>query len=214
MFNSQDILGAFSEQDASKLSGASVGQLKEWDRKGLLTATFAQSDRGIAYGRIYSFRDLVALRVLAQLRLTHKISLQHLREVSQRLAHLGNDKWTKTTLYVLGKKVVFDDPRTDERVEVVGGQRVFDIPLKAAISDTRTAISEANRRTNNELGNIVTRRFLQNNRPVFEGTRLTKSSVLAYLKRGFSNKEIIAEFPELTDRDLEIVRAELDADAA
>jgi len=29
--------------------------------------------------------------------------VQHLRKVSSRLAHLGEERWTATTLYVLGK---------------------------------------------------------------------------------------------------------------
>ncbi len=197
-----------------KLSGVSLHQLRHWDRINLLSASYSQADRRQAYSRVYSFRDLVSLRVLNLLRNNHKVSLQHLRNVAGKLAHLGDEKWTKTTLYVLGRRVVIDDPKTLERHEVVSGQRVLDIPLKAAISDTLDAIKRENSRSKEEQGKIIKKRFLLNSQPVFQGSRVPVSAVNNYIKRGYSDDDIIMEFPDLTVADITEARKLRSADAA
>lgn len=200
------VIGAFGEEDASRLSGVSRSQRRHWHQIGLLPASFGTGEASSPYARIYSFRDLVALRVLNSLRNEHGVSLQHLREVARKLSHLGDQKWTATVLHVLEKRVVFDDPKTAERREIVSGQRVFDIPLRAAISDTRDAIKTYNQRNTSELGVVVRQRFLQASEPVFEGTRIPVSAVRHYLDRGFCTEDILAEFPELTVPDIETAR--------
>lgn len=202
----ETVIGAFSEADAARLSGLTVGQLRSWDRKGFIQPSYAETDRSLPYSRVYSFRDIVSLRVLGQLRNVHKIPLQHLRKVSETMAHLGDARWTATTLYVLGKRVVFTDPRTEKRVEVVSGQRVFDIPLRVVISDTKKAVADLNRRDETTGGRIVHGKFTLQNELVFEGTRIPVAAVKRYLDAGYSPEAIIGEFPGLTSKDIEIAR--------
>lgn len=197
-----NVIGAFSEENAARLTGLSVGQLRLWDRSAFLKPSYAPENRHLPYSRVYSFRDIVSLRVLGQLRNIYKVPLQHLRKVSQILAHLGDAKWTAATLYVLGKRVVFTDPRTNERKEVVSGQRVFDIPLRVAISDTRKAIQDLNIRGAKETGNIVQTKFVMQNEPVFDRTRIPVAAVQRYLAAGYSADAIIKEFPLLTIEDI------------
>lgn len=211
---SAQVFGAFSEEDATKLSGATQNQLRLWDANGVLRASFSKENRRQPYSRIYSFRDLVSLRVLNVLRNKFGVSGQHLKQVAKKLAHLGDEKWTATTLYVLGKRVVFDDPETQERREVVSEQRVFDIPLKAAISDTLKEIERQNVRRNDEIGHIVQSKFVQGNQEVFEGTRVTVSAVIHYLERGATDALILAEFPDLTNEDIAEARRLYSSDAA
>lgn len=209
-----EIIGAFGVEDASRLTGLTVGQLGAWDRSGLLRPSFASENRSSPYSRVYSFRDIVSLRVLASLRLEHHVSVQHLRKVSKQLAHLGEERWTATTLFVLGRRVVFDDPETLARQEVVSGQRVFDIPLRVAIGSTRDAIREINARQERTIGQVVSDRFVMNNRPVFEGTRIPVGAVTAYLERGISLLDILREFPELRKGDVVEARKRMRATAA
>lgn len=205
--NDSNVIGAFSEEDAARLTGLSLAQLRGWDRTGFLQPSYAPDNRRQPYSRVYSFRDIVSLRVLAQLRKAYGVPLQHLRKVSVKLAHLGDAKWTLTTLYVLGKRVVFEDPRTNERQEVVSGQRVFDLPLKVAISDTRSAIERLNIRSADDQGKIVQGKFISQNSPVFSRTRISVATVKRYLDAGYSPAAIIKEFPVLTERDVEAARS-------
>ncbi len=210
-----NVIGAFSEADASRLSGLSIGQLRDWDRSDFLRPAYARDGKHLPYGRVYSFRDIVSLRVLSHLRNVHGVSVQHLKQVSHKLAAFGDAKWTATTLYVLRKKVVFDDPRTGERVQIADGQRVFDIPLKVAIANTKRDIAFLNQREAEDAGRIVQSRFVMQNEPVFRKTRIPVAAVKRYIDAGFAPEAIIREYPLLTEDDVEAARAfEGDAVAA
>lgn len=200
----ENVIGAFSEADAAKLAGLTVGQLRAWSLQGVMQPSFAEIDQRVPYGKIYSFRDIVSLRVLGQLRNKHKVSLQHLRQVSDSLAHLGDIRWISTTLYVLGRRVVLTDPTDQQRKEIVNGQRVFDIPLRVVVEDTRKAIAELNRRDDSQTGKIVHGKFTLQNEPVFEGTRIPVSTIKRYIEAGFSAEAIIQEFPDITLRDIKV----------
>jgi uncharacterized protein (DUF433 family) len=201
------VIGAFSEEHAERLTGVSRHQLRRWDRIGFLKPSFGWRDRSEDFSRVYSFRDIVSLRVLNDLRNRKKVPLQHLRKVSEALSHLGDAKWTATTLYVLGKRVVFDDPRTSQREEIVSGQRVFDIPLRVVIADMKQAVANLNRRGGKAQGQIVRNRNIMQNEPVFSMTRIPIATVLRYLEAGYSNDRIIAEYPDLTPADIVAARA-------
>jgi uncharacterized protein (DUF433 family) len=117
------------------------------------------------------------------------------------LSHLGDEKWTATTLYVLGRRVVFDDPRTNLRQEVVSGQRVFDIPLRVVISSTRRAVQELNDRSD-RIGQVVRARFIAQNEPVIAGTRVSVTAIREFAEDGYSVARIIKEYPVLTEADV------------
>lgn len=207
------IIGAFSEEQAAQLSGVSVNQLRRWDTESFFCPSYGDT-KGVPYGRVYSFRDLVSLRVLNDLRNEKRIPLAHLREVSEKLAHLGDAKWTTTTLYVLGKRVVFDEPVSRLRQEVVSGQRVFDIPLRVVISSTRAAVRALNKR-DRVIGKIAQARFVAQNEPVIAGTRVSVAAVQSFAKSGYSAAQIIREYPDLTEEDVaSALKFELDRAAA
>ena len=193
-------IGAFSEEQAARLSGVSVNQLWRWDRQGFFRPSYGDLS-GVAYGRIYSFRDLVSLRVLNDLRNAKRIPLKHLQDVSAKLDHLGDAKWTATTLYVLGKRVVFVDPRTSLRQEVVSEQRVFDIPLRVVIASTRKAVLDLSNRQR-QIGQITRARFVAQNEAVVAGTRISVASVKNFAQAGFTAQRIISEYPILTEADV------------
>ena len=154
--------------------------------------------------QVYSFRDLVSLRVLNDLRNVHRVSLQHLREVAASLAHLGDQKWVAATLYVLNRKVVFGDGAG--RREVVSGQQVFDIPLKVVAADMRKAVEQDQQRPVASHGQITRHRFVMSNAPVFAGTRVPVGTVIDYLDAGYTPARILAEYPTLTARDIEAAK--------
>jgi len=201
-----EIIGAFSEYDAARLSDLTLNQVRRWDRIGFFKPSLAEENSRQPFSRVYSFRDLVSLRVLGQLRNKHGVPLQHLRKVSEKLHDIGDAKWTHTTLYVLGKRVVFTDPRDKMRKEVVSEQRVLDIPLRVAITDTREAIARDNVRPDNETGSVKKQRFIMQGEAVFEGTRIPVSAVLRYLEAGYDAAAIIRAFPDLTEADVDAAR--------
>lgn len=199
--NETNIIGAFSEEQAAQLTGISINQLRRWDKDGFFNPAFGTEQRRVPYGRVYSFRDIVSLRVLNALRNEEKIPLSHLRKVSDELAHLGDERWTASTLFVLGKRVVIRDGQTSRRREVVSGQLVLNIPLKVVIASTRKAVEELNDREA-KVGKIVHSRFVAQNEAVLSGTRITVASIQGFSSAGYSVAEILREFPDLQAADI------------
>ena len=196
------VVAAFTEDQAERLSGVGKRQLQHWDRTGFFVPSLACVDRRAAYSRLYSFRDLVCLKVIDALRNKGKASLPHLREVKAKLSHLGDDMWARTTLYVLNKRVIFRDPESNVRAEVVSGQAVLEIPLRVVTGDMEEAVKVLRRRDSDTVGKIERQRNIAHNRPVVAGTRIPVRSVKAFWAAGYDAAQIQQEYPSLTAEDI------------
>ncbi|MEX3014320.1 DUF433 domain-containing protein [Gymnodinialimonas hymeniacidonis] len=208
------VVGAFTDEMASRLTGLSVGQLRAWDRSGLISPSFADENRRLPFSRIYSFRDIVSLRVIAGLKNDHGVSTQHLKQVAFELRGLGEDAWSKTTLYVLNKRVVFEEPKSGRLQEVVGGQRVFRIPLKVATADVEADVQALFSRPKNLEGKTHAQRHVMNGEEVVAGTRIPVRSVLSYFELGLSDSRILEDYPDLVQADIDAIRAKTKGSAA
>jgi len=204
---SNTVISAFSEEHVERLTGLTKKQLRYWDRTGFFVPTHASEDRKDAYSRIYSFKDIVSLRTIGILRLQHGVPLQHLRKVAEKLNHLADDKWTKTTLYVLNKKVVFDDPENGGQREVVSGQYVLGIALKTIIEDTQKDVAKMQRREERKVGHIERSKYVSHNAWVISGTRIPTAAILRFKNAGYSVDQIIEEYPDLTPEDIKVAIA-------
>lgn len=200
------VVQAFSLEQTARLTGISTGQLLNWDRTGFFTPSLASDNRREIFSRVYSFNDLSSLKVIATLRNETKVSLQHLREVGRKLSLLGDNSWTRITLFVLNKKVVFHNPDTDNKEEIVSGQAILDIPLQVVRTNMQRAVDADRVRSESQLGQTEQRKFLSHSQVVIAGTRIPVKSVAAFIAAGYSNQDIIAEYPSLTVEDIEAVR--------
>lgn len=196
-----NIIALFTVDQAARLTGVSRRQLGSWDRDGFFSPAVSYNDGG-AFTRLYSFRDLLSLKVLNQLRNDTRVSMEHLREVKTDLSHLGEDMWIRSTLYLLGKSVVIE--RDDEtRHEAGTGQEVFQIPLKVIVGGMRDRIREMNKRGADEVGQVERTRGIVGNRPVIAGTRIPVSTIKEFADAGYSVEQIIKEYPSLKKKDVE-----------
>ncbi|HLT98040.1 MAG TPA: MerR family transcriptional regulator [Acidimicrobiia bacterium] len=75
---------AFTADQASKLTGCTPHQLRYWDRVGLVKPSIQNTGGRPGIRRLYSFRDLVALRVVRSL-LDNGMSLQRVRRAWEYL---------------------------------------------------------------------------------------------------------------------------------
>jgi uncharacterized protein (DUF433 family) len=205
------VVAAFTEEQTAKLTGISVRQLRYWDRIDFFAPSLTSENRSDPYSRLYSFRDLVSLRVLHALRNESKVSLAHLRGVKEGLLHLGDDIWSVTTLYVLNRKVVFDNPATKQKEEVVSHQGVLGIPLKIVTGEMQDAVNRLKHRGDDIVGRVERHRNIAHNQAVIAGTRIPVSHIKAFAAEGYSSEDILKEYPTLT---LEDVSAALKYEAA
>ena len=201
------VIAAFSEDHVETLTGVSKRQLRCWDRDGFFVPSLAYKDRSRPYSRLYSFRDVVSLKVLNALRNDAQVPLSHLREVKDKLLHLGDDMWTQTILHVLKKRVVFVNPETRNLEEVVSGQGVLQIPLQVVTGDMQAAVKSLYKREPSSIGKFEQKRNRVHNQLVIAGTRIPVRSVKAFHDAGYSIDRIQKEYPTLTEED---IRAAID----
>jgi uncharacterized protein (DUF433 family) len=198
----RNVIAAFSEANVERLTGLTAAQLRYWDKTGFFAPAYADDNRRTPYSRIYSFKDVVGLRTLGLLRRQHNVSLQHLRQVAEKLSHLEDDLWTRTTLYVLNRRVIVHEPGSGRLRDAVSGQYVLGIPLKKIVADTKRDAEKLLRRPDAKIGKIEQSRRVLRNTPVIAGTRIPTAAIRRYKEAGFTVEQIIAEYPDLTPHDV------------
>lgn len=203
------VITAFTEEQVARLTGISVGQLRYWDRTAFFQPQFAYEERRDAYSRIYSYLDLVSLKVIARLR--KKVPLQRLRIVKERLSKFTEDLWRGITLWVHDGNVAFVHPATGEPEEVVSGQKLLKLPLSDALDDLDAGVQDMIRRDSSTVGRIDKGRRIMRNRPVIAGTRIPISAIRSFHDAGYSFSEIINEYPSLTIEDIKAALADENA---
>ena len=202
--DSNVIVSAFTEEQASKLTNCSIHQLRHWDRTNFFKPEYADPNRRISFSRIYSFRDLLSLQILNSLRNDIGVSLQHLRDVKEKLVHLGDDKWSKTKLYVVKKEVALLDEDLDERRGIVSGQIVLPpIALEVVKANMLKTIRTMNLRDSQSIGKIERNKSIVDNQVVIAGTRIPVRSIKEFAKEGYSVAQIKIEYPSLTEQDIQ-----------
>jgi DNA-binding transcriptional MerR regulator len=197
-----NVITAFSAEQVERLTGLSRARLLYWDRTGFFAPAYADENRRSPYSRIYSFRDVVGLRTLYKLTEEFHISLQHLRKVAAKLSDLSNDLWSSQVLYVLDKKVVFDETGAGRLREVLSDQYVNGLALGEVISDMQRAVDQLRRRRDHQIGQITRSRFVNRNAAVVAGTRIPVSAIREFAGAGYTVQQIIEEYPDLTERDI------------
>lgn len=197
------LISAFTLEQVARLTGLSEHQLRYWDETGFFRPSY-RDEKQRPYGRVYSFRDVAELRVLALLRREHQVSLQQLRRVGEFLKNQADESWTTVSFYVAGKHVYFRDPR--EGVIREGGrpeQTVIPIEMSAVVAATDRDAAELRQRESDEVGKVVQHRYTSHNAPLIAGTRVRTEAIWRFHQAGYSTDEIIQEYPRLTSDDVQ-----------
>ena len=214
MLDIQNVIAAFSEDQASRLTRLSITRLRYWAKTGFFAPSYVEENAAAPFSRFYSFRDIVALRTLEMLRVKNGVPLQHLRKVAEKLAHLRDDLWTETRLRVADRKVVFDEPESGRPREVLSGQFVEEYALLEVIDETSREVEQMKKRDPEEIGNVVQMRGVNRGAPTIAGTRIPVVSIQRLHEDGYSIKQILAEYPRLTSADVKAALAHRRATAA
>jgi uncharacterized protein (DUF433 family) len=201
------VIRAFSADHVVRLTGLTKRQLAEWDETGFFRPEYAHVNRRSPYSRIYSFRDVVGLRVVSVLRNRHNVSLQHLRKVAQVLSEQDYAFWGQMTLYVLKREVYFHEPETQRVRSVVRGQYAVPIPLEPIIGEMRAAAAKLKERTLESIGKVTRHRLIMHNAAVIAGTRIPTAAIKRFREAGYSIDAILREYPSLTKADVEAALA-------
>ncbi|MHB8245814.1 MAG: MerR family transcriptional regulator [Acidimicrobiales bacterium] len=124
-----------------KIVGITYRQLDHWDRTGLISPSLAAA-RGSGTQRLYSYRDVVVLRIIKQL-LDSGVTLQRARKAIEFFrGSIGGD--IAAASLVLGASDSVLAHNGDELLDLLrGGQGVFNvIPLSGLMTDVESRILE------------------------------------------------------------------------
>lgn len=124
-----------------KIVGISYRQLDHWDRTGLLSPSLAMA-RGSGTQRLYSYKDVVVLRIIKQL-LDSGVTLQRARKAIDFFREsLGED--LASASLVLGASDSVLARNGEELLDLMrGGQGVFNvIPLEGVMTEVEAGIHQ------------------------------------------------------------------------
>jgi DNA-binding transcriptional MerR regulator len=125
---------------ACNAAGITYRQLDYWARTGLVEPT-VRSATGSGSQRLYSFRDILLLKVIKRL-LDAGVSLQQIRTAVQHLRARGTDDLTRVTLMSDGASV-YECTSNDEVIDLLqGGQGVFGIAIGGVWREIEGTLSE------------------------------------------------------------------------
>ena len=120
---------------ACAAAGITYRQLDYWARTGLVVPS-VRGASGSGSQRLYSFRDILVLRVVRKL-LEAGVSLQNIRSAAEHVRTRGVDDLAELTLISDGS-TVYECTSDDQVVDLVrGGQGVFAIAVGRAVQDMR-----------------------------------------------------------------------------
>lgn len=125
---------------ACSAAGITYRQLDYWARTGLVTPGI-RSAGGSGTQRLYSFRDILMLRVVKNL-LDAGISLQQIRRAIDHLRSRGDENLTGITLMSDGVSV-YECTSEHEVLDLLrGGQGMFAITLDGVVRDLEGSLTE------------------------------------------------------------------------
>jgi DNA-binding transcriptional MerR regulator len=125
---------------ACSAAGITYRQLDYWARTGLVEPT-VRTAGGSGTQRLYSFRDILLLKVIKRL-LDAGVSLQQIRTAVHHLRERGTDDLTRVTLMSDGA-TVYECRSPDEVIDLLqGGQGVFGIAIGGVWREIEGSLSE------------------------------------------------------------------------
>lgn len=196
------VIRAFSAFHVRRLTGLTVRQLSYWDKTEFFSPYYATEDRRSPFSRVYSFEDLVGLRVISILRNERKIPLQTLRKIAERLVQYHTRPWSGLVLYVSGKVVSFKEPETGLIRKVGHPQYMFTVALEAVTTDMQSKADALRDRRADQIGRLERHRNIIHNAWAVAGTRISTKTIWRYHQAGYDTTAIIKDYPQLMPEDV------------
>ncbi len=134
----------FTAAQACQLTSCTPHQLRYWDKVGLITPSLQTTDGRPGRRRIYSFRDLVGLRVVKSL-LDNGLSIQRVRRAWDYLRRTGDmdDHLASVRLVTDGQSIFAIARDDDELLDALRqGQLAFFVKIDAIAADVEDDVTK------------------------------------------------------------------------
>ena len=134
------MLEGFTAQQASRLTSCSAHQLRYWDKVNLVTPSIQSTGGRPGRRRLYSFRDLVALRVVKSL-LDNGMSVQRVRRAWDYLRRTADmDTHLASVRLVTDGQTIFRVAQDEE--ELLDALRQGQLAFFVAINEIAVSVEE------------------------------------------------------------------------
>ncbi len=131
----------FSAENAKRLAGITYRQLDHWAKTRLVGSSVRQAG-GKGSRRAYSFQDVVALRVVAELRRAG-LSLQSIRQAVEFLKRHAHKPLSTIHLFPHGNRVLVRTGDPGRHIDATAqGQVVISIGVEPIANDLRRQVAE------------------------------------------------------------------------
>jgi len=202
------MIQAFAIDFVRRVTKLSRRQIVYWDEIGLVSPSVApKGDR--TEPALYSFADLVKLKVAAEMRKRHVLPGE-MKRMLDELERQGIEDGL-LTLTIVGDseagRAFWIDPLTDTAMSWrASGQQAqtFELPLVNLRTGLETSIAALTARRHGEVEQV---RAIQGNRPVIAGTRIPTRRIAQYAAAGWDASRIMTTHPQLTREDVEAALA-------
>jgi uncharacterized protein (DUF433 family) len=196
---------AIPDKRAAKLARITMRQLRYWEQIGLVTPSIKRQLSPRNAVRLYGFQDLIELLVAAELRHRPGISLQHVQRVIAYLHRSGfQAPLSELRFATHGSDIYVQYPDGTWSGDPIPDQIVFHQVI--TLDFLRERVEAVQHRDPDVAGKVVTRRGVLGSKPIFAGTRIPVATVQRYLSAGYSDADIIEEYPSLTPADIKVAR--------
>lgn len=191
----------YTEEQTARLARISLTQLRYWDGTNFFEPSLAYEDRRVAFSRLYTIEDIVALRVLGELRHRHDVSLQHLRRVRDKF-QLEQSAWADEEIFVHKKRVYFKNERGNFVNSETDEETLPHIPIPQVLASVKKDAQEMGIRPQSAVGKKSRRAPVARKSEVFEGTRIPIETVKEYIEAGLGEDAILRDYPTLKREDI------------
>jgi uncharacterized protein (DUF433 family) len=194
---------AFAQDLVSRITGLSRTQLDYWDRTDVIKPSIADYE-GRGSPRLYSFRDLIKLKVAARLR--RKLRPGQMRDLIRQLEARGLEEPFVTVQFAetaTGRQIVYIDPEhgplSAHGREIGTVVKSFGVPLQELRTDLEESVAAA---TERRVGRVAKSRGVHGGNLVIEGTRVPVAKLVALSDAGWDETRILEAFPHLRPEDI------------
>jgi DNA-binding transcriptional MerR regulator len=196
---------AFTSEKVRALTHLTPRQLQYWDEQRFLSPSLRRK-AGKGRRRLYDFRDLVSLRVAADLRHAG-VSLQLIRKAVEHLRELDyRHPLSELRFWQVDRKLYFEEAGTVREARRPSQTiAVYEIPLGEIVAELEQGIVQLERR---DHGRIERRRGALGSKLLIAGTRIPVEAVHRLRADGADEREILRLYPDLEAEDVRAALAE------
>ncbi|MPZ88493.1 MAG: DUF433 domain-containing protein [Nitriliruptorales bacterium] len=192
---------AFTTVLAAALSGASVRRLRYWARSHGRRGPLLRPESRHALPALYSFRDLLALRMFVYLREDEDASLQRIRRALDTLTRLGDGRHPAGYRLAAAGRAILWVPEHGDPVDVVvaPGQQAWTFVREDVLGPFRDRRGQEVLALREPCEHVSVNPEVLGGYPVVKGTRVPYDAVAGLVRDGLPPAEVNGIYPGVSE---------------